>query len=119
MAKPTIERVDEIPLLIYWLQKMQVDVIIDRVLPLPHGNRQGLSYGQLALLFVVYVIYLRNHRLCGMEEWVEQHHGLLQRVTGWPIKVKDATDVGWGTCCKSWAKMKAGERACNRPWGVT
>ena len=92
MAKPTIERVDEIPLLIYWLQQMQVDVIIDRVLPLPHGNRQGLSYGQLSLLFVVYVIYLRNHRLCGMEEWVEQHHGLLQRVTGWPIKVKDATD---------------------------
>lgn len=92
MAKTTIERVDEIPLLIYWLQKMQVEVMIDRVLPPPHGNRQGLSYGQLALLFVVYVIYLCNHRLCGMEEWVAQHHGLLRQVTGWPIQVKDATD---------------------------
>ena len=37
-----IERADEIPLLIYWLLKMQVDVIIDRILPPPHGNRQGL-----------------------------------------------------------------------------
>ena len=48
---------------------MQVDVIIDRVLPYPHPNRQGLSYGQLALLFVAYVLSLRNHRLCAMEEW--------------------------------------------------
>lgn len=92
MPGPIIERVDEIPLLIYWLLKMQVDVIIDRVLPQPHGNRQGLSYGQLALLFVVYVIYLRNHRLCGMEEWVAQHRGLLQQITGWTIHEKDATD---------------------------
>ena len=85
MPGPINERVDEIPLLIYWLLKMEVDVIIDRVLPQPHGNRQGLSYGQLALLFVVYVIYLRNHRLCGMEEWVAQHRGLLQQITGWTI----------------------------------
>jgi transposase len=92
MPSPTIERADEIPLLIYWLQKMQVEVMIDRILPPPHGNRQGLSYGQLALLFVVYVIYLRNHRLCGMEEWVGQHHGLLQQQTGWMIQGKDATD---------------------------
>lgn len=92
MPGPIIERVDEIPLLIYWLLKMQVDVIIDRVLPQPHGNRQGLSYGQLALLFVVYVIYLRNHRLCGMEEWVAQHRGLLQQITEWTIHEKDATD---------------------------
>lgn len=92
MPGPIIERVDEIPLLIYWLLKMEVDVIIDRVLPQPHGNRQGLSYGQLALLFVVYVIYLRNHRLCGMEEWVAQHRGLLQQITEWTIHEKDATD---------------------------
>ena len=59
MPSSVIERVDEIPLLIYWLLKMQVDVIIDRVLPPPHGNRQGLSYGQLALLFIVGIDLLR------------------------------------------------------------
>lgn len=92
MPSSVIERVDEIPLLIYWLLKMQVDVIIDRVLPPPHGNRQGLSYGQLALLFIVYVIYRRTHRLSGMEEWLAHHQGLLQQITGWSIQVKDGTD---------------------------
>jgi hypothetical protein len=35
---------------------MQIEVIIDRMLPDPHPNRQGLSDGQLALLFVAYVV---------------------------------------------------------------
>jgi transposase len=71
---------------------MQVDGIIDRVLPQPHPNRQGLSYGQLALLFVAYVISLRNHRLSGMEEWVTEHQAVLQLSTGWTIGPKEATD---------------------------
>lgn len=92
MSQTVIERVDELPMLIYWLMQMQVDVIIDRVLPHPHPNRQGLSYGQLALLFVVYLISLRNHRLCGMEEWVNDHQAVLQLSTGWTIGAKEATD---------------------------
>jgi transposase len=51
-----------------------------------------LSYGQLALLFVAYVVYLRSHRLCEMEEWVGQHQIVLQQTTHWPIRVEDATD---------------------------
>ena len=47
----TSERMDELPLLVYWLKQMQVDVIIDRVLGAPHGNWEGLSYGELALVF--------------------------------------------------------------------
>jgi transposase len=92
MSKAKIERADEIPLLLYWLEKMQVAVVIDRVLPAPHGNRQGLSYGQLAVLFVVYVIYQRSHRLSGMEEWVVAHQGVLAHCTGWSIEGQEATD---------------------------
>jgi transposase len=87
-----IERVDEIPLLLHWLLRMNVAEIIDRILPLPHRNRQGLSYGQLVVLFITYVIYLRNHRLCVMEEWVQKHLNVLREITQWPIQVKDATD---------------------------
>jgi transposase len=92
MSQTVIERADELPVLIYWLLQMQVDVIIDRVLPYPHPNRQGLSYGQLALLFVAYVISLRNHRLCAMEEWVTDHQAVLQLSTGWTMGPKEATD---------------------------
>jgi hypothetical protein len=49
---------------------MRVHEIIDSVFPHPHPNRQWLSYGQLALLFVALVIHMRTHSLSGMEEWV-------------------------------------------------
>lgn len=92
-----IQRVDEIPLVVYWLLKMRIHEIIDRVLPHPHSNWQGLSYGQLALLFVAYVIHLRTHCLSGMEEWVQKHRLVLEEATGWTIGLKDATDDRLGT----------------------
>jgi transposase len=92
MTEPIIERADELPLVIYWLMQMRVDSIIDSILPHPHPNRQGLSYGQLALLFIAFVVYLRSHRLCEMEEWVAARPLVLKQATGWPIEVKDATD---------------------------
>ena len=87
-----IERVDGIPLIIYWLLKMHVAEIIDHILPLPHLNRRGLSYGQLAILFLTYVLYMRDHRLCAMEEWVEDHRYVLEQATGWDIGPKETTD---------------------------
>jgi transposase len=58
----------------------------------PHGNWEGLSYGELAVLFLTYVLYMRTHRLCSMEEWVERHRTTLEGVTGWPIGTKECTD---------------------------
>jgi len=93
-----IQRVDEIPLIVYWLLKMRVHEIIDHVLPHPHPNRQGLSYGQPALLFVAYVIHLRTHRLSGMEEWVQKHRLVLEEATGWPSVPRRPPMTGWATC---------------------
>lgn len=92
MNDTTIERIDEIPLVVYWLLKMHVAEIIDRVLPYPHLNREGLSCGQLAVLFVAYVLSMRNHRLCAVEEWVTNHRHVLEQATGWTIGQKEATD---------------------------
>ncbi len=92
MGELIIQSADEIPVLVYWLLQMRVHEIIDRILPTPHASRQGLSWGQLAVLFVAYVVYLRNHRLCGMEEWVQKHRIVLEHATGWSIGNKDATD---------------------------
>jgi len=87
-----IQRVDGIPLIIHWLLRMRVAEIIDQVLPLPHRNRQGLSYGQLALLFVTYVLDRHMHRLSGMEDWVAKHRCVLEQATGWIIAPTEATD---------------------------
>ncbi len=83
---------DDIPVIIYWLEQMQIEKIIDQELPLPHGNRQGLSYGQLSVLLLTYIISQADHRLCAVEPWVNQHHQTLERATGWKIGAKDATD---------------------------
>lgn len=88
----TSERADDLPLIIHWLKQMDITSIIDRELPSPHGNRKGLSYGQLSVLFLSYVVSQSDHRLCAVEPWVEKHQKTLEMATGWSIGDKDATD---------------------------
>lgn len=91
MSTERIERVDGIPVILYWLMKMRVQEIVDAVWH-PHTNWKGLSYGQLAVLFLTYVLHRRTHRLSAMEDWVEKHRTVLVETTGWSIGPKDATD---------------------------
>lgn len=52
----TSERVDDLPVIVHWLSQMQIQFLLDQKLPTPHGNRQGLSYGQLAVLLLTYIL---------------------------------------------------------------
>lgn len=70
---------------------MQVHTIIDALWS-GHGNWQGVSYGQLALLFVAYILHRRTHRLMGMESWLQDHRTVIATMTGWSIGEKEATD---------------------------
>jgi hypothetical protein len=56
MANQRIERVDEIPLILHWLKVMRIAEIIDDIWQ-PHGNWHSISYGQLAALYITYVIH--------------------------------------------------------------
>ena len=76
---------------------MNIAAIIDENLLTPHGNRKGLSYGQLAVLLLTYIISEADHRLCCLEKWVNDHHQSLSAITGWKIGKKDATDDRLGT----------------------
>jgi transposase len=91
MSEQSIERIDEIPIIFHKVKQMGIQERIDRFWP-THGNWQGLSYGQLAVLFMMYVIHSMNHRLSGMEAWVTQHQHVLEQLTGWTLTPKDATD---------------------------
>jgi transposase len=57
---------------------MRIEQLIDQELPVPHGNRQGLSYCQLAILLLSYIITQADRRLCAVESWVNQHHQTLE-----------------------------------------
>ena len=86
------ERVDDIPVVVEWLKQMEIAKWIDQKLSQPHGNHQGMSYGQLSVLLLTYIITQVDHRLCAVEEWVEAHRQTLALSTGWSIGEKEATD---------------------------
>ena len=86
------ERADDLTVIIHWLKQLEIEKLIDQEFPSPHGNRQGLSYGQLAVLLLTYMISQADHRLCAVEAWVAFHHRTLEWATGWKISLKDATD---------------------------
>ena len=91
MNTQKIERVDGIPLIVHWLLKMRVPELIDAIWH-PHSHWQGLSYGQLALLVLTFIIYTHTHKLSQVEEWEHEHHHTLELSTGWQIGEKDLTD---------------------------
>ena len=80
---------------------MNIPEIIDENLLPPHGNRKGLSYGQLAVLLLTYIVSEADHRLCCLEKWVNDHHQSLSAITGWNIAEKDATDDRCGDLLKT------------------
>jgi Domain of unknown function (DUF4277) len=76
------ERVDDIPLIVEMLKQMEIAKWIDKQLKQPHGNHQGLSYGQLSVILLIYIISQSDHRLSAAEVWVESHRKTLELSTG-------------------------------------
>lgn len=86
------DRVDDIPLIVEMLKQMKIAKWIDQQLKQPHGNHQGLSYGQLSVILLIYIISQSDHRLSAAEAWVNSHRKTLELSTGWSIGAKDVTD---------------------------
>ncbi|MCH8289673.1 DUF4277 domain-containing protein [Candidatus Poribacteria bacterium] len=93
MAELTIhtERIDDIPLLLQQQEKMGIAEVIDAVIE-PHGNRQGLSVGELTTSWISYILSEVDHRMVEVEPWAEQHIETLSAGLGKPVSVKDFTD---------------------------
>lgn len=90
-AEIRTERVDDIPLLIYQQQKMGIPDVLNEVIH-PHGNREGLSVGWLATVWLSYILSEGDHRMSEVEPWAEQQRHTLQALLPEPVEVKDFTD---------------------------
>ncbi len=90
-VKVISERVDEIPIILAALDKMDLANQIDRVLT-AHGNRQGLSFGQMATIWLTYIISNQDHRMSHVQDWVQKRRLFLQQLIGVPISPTDFTD---------------------------
>jgi hypothetical protein len=117
MSQMQIARVDAIPLLFAWMQRMEIADQIDAHWT-THRVWAGLSYGQLTVLFLIVLIHERDHRLSALEPWVLAHHATLTAVTGWTIRREDVTDdrLGHllGVIGKSPAQMTVLQQALGR-----
>ena len=86
------ERVDELPVIMKFAEQMGIPHAIDSALPQAHGNRSGLSYGQLAWGLIGAIATRRDHRLQPMERWSIEHRPTLETSLGLRVEDKDFTD---------------------------
>ena len=108
----THERIDDLPLLVGLGQVLGLDTAVDRCLS-THGLQQGLTNGQLTVLWLAYILSESNHRKSSVEEWAVKHRTTLSRLIGQPIRRVDFTDDRLGNLLRrfshdrKWAALEA------------
>jgi transposase len=85
------ERVDDIPLLLEQMQRMNLPTLIDHHFP-THGNWQGLSLGWVSTIWLSSILSRGDHRLVHVEPWVTNRLWTLRRATGQAVERLDFTD---------------------------
>jgi hypothetical protein len=71
------ERMDDIPLLITPMQRMQVAQWLDKHIP-THGQRKGLRGGELSVVGLAHILSQADHRLNRVQEWASRRLSTLR-----------------------------------------
>lgn len=87
----THERVDDVPLLLSFLIKLQLPAILDRHLP-PHPLHQGLSNGWLITVWIAYILSRADHRKSPVQAWADGLQHTLEALVGQPIRPVEFSD---------------------------
>src|SRR2546426_5011622 len=85
------ERVDDIPLLLAQIERMQVTKLLDECCP-THGNWEGLSLGQVVSVWVTFILSEANHRMSHVEPWAERRWQTLRTCLGTEVRALDFSD---------------------------
>jgi len=84
--------VDDVPLLLAQLQRMQVDKLLDQHFP-THGNWAGeLTFGEVVIVWLAFVISQADHRLSRVETWAAERLLLLSACLSKPVRALDLSD---------------------------
>ncbi len=94
-----VERLDDMPLLYGFLEKMGIQSAIDTVIK-PHGNWQGLSMGWVVTIWLINITSVYNHRMDRVQGWVADHLTSLKQLTGQEITEMDFTDDRLAICLR-------------------
>jgi transposase len=77
----TSERIDDFPLLLATMQRLDLPAILDRHLA-RHGLQQGLSWGWIATIWLAHILSQGDHRKLPVQAWVRQAGETILRITG-------------------------------------
>jgi transposase len=95
MATPTLEfqheRIDDVPLLHGFLQKMQLPDILEKHLG-SHHLHQGISNGQLACVWLSFILSQASHCKVHVQEWAANRLHLWQTLLGQPFRAHECSD---------------------------
>lgn len=80
------ERVDDIPLLLAHMQRINLAELLDKHIPV-HGNRKGLSLGNVMMVWLSHILSEANHRMNHVQEWAVRR---IEIVRGCGIKTFEA-----------------------------
>lgn len=99
-TKPTVERVDDIPVIYGMLERMSIQAIIDDVIT-PHGNWIGLSLGGVVTIWLTHILSEKNHLMEPVQQWVRRHEFILSRLGGKRIRELDFADDRLAICLRA------------------
>src|SRR5439155_7028693 len=87
----TRERIDDVPILLAQLERMQVANLLDQHF-LTHGNWQGLSLGIVSVVWLSHILSEGDHWLNHVEPWANQRLNCLQACLGQETRSLDFSD---------------------------
>ena len=108
----SVERLDDMPLLFGFMEKMGIQTAIDTVIK-PHGNWQGLSMGWVVTIWLIHIASAYNHRMDRVQAWVATHLAALRQLTGQAVTALDFTDDRLAICLRElhesnhWQRIEA------------
>lgn len=87
----TTERIDDFPLLLGTMKRIELPGIIDRHLR-RHGLQQGLSWGWVATIWLAHILTESNHRKLPVQNWVRQAGETIEQISGMRVRELDFSD---------------------------
>jgi len=87
----THERVDDIPLLLGFMQELNFPDLLEQRLGSHHLHR-GLSNGWLATVWLAFLISQANHRKVSVQDWARNRSHTLETLIGQPLRPVEFSD---------------------------
>jgi transposase len=85
------ERVDDIPLLLAHIQRMNIAELLDKHIPV-HGNRKGLSLGNVMVVWLSHILSETNHRMNQVQDWSKRRKEVVRSRGLSTFEDRDMTD---------------------------